>query len=131
MVAKTSPVAGLTDTGLPRGSNEDGLLVEPPLYAVADGMGGHRGGEVASRLTVETVLRAWREASGADPLRELRDAVESASHNLSGFGSVHVAQADLLRLPLRTAEAGGGFDLIYSIIFHLEDVSLATRKDVL
>lgn len=54
---------------------------------------------------------------------DLSGAVESASHNLGGFENVHVVQADLLRLPLRTAEAGGGFDLIYSIgvLHHLPD----------
>ncbi len=44
-----------TDVGLVRDHNEDSYLVQAPLFCVSDGMGGHAAGEIASRITVETL----------------------------------------------------------------------------
>src|SRR3954465_15460331 len=45
--------AGASDVGRQRESNEDALFVAPPMFAVADGMGGARAGEVASELATK------------------------------------------------------------------------------
>jgi protein phosphatase len=85
-----------TDIGRVREGNEDSYLVEPPLYAVADGMGGHRGGEVASQLALETVEALFREGdtSLAEQVREANRAVFARSQEdkaVSGMGTTLTA----------------------------------------
>ncbi len=60
--------AGQTDVGKKRKGNEDSFLIDEALglYMVADGMGGRKAGEVASRLVVETLQRTLRKLAAAD-----------------------------------------------------------------
>lgn len=55
---------GVTDTGRRRLRNEDAFICEPPLFAVADGMGGARAGEVAARLAAAALEEAGAETRG-------------------------------------------------------------------
>ncbi len=56
--------AGVSDTGRRRLRNEDAFICEPPLFAVADGMGGARAGEVAARLAAAALEEAGVESRG-------------------------------------------------------------------
>jgi PPM family protein phosphatase len=73
---RASGAAGLTDPGLTRPQNEDSILLEPPLYAVADGMGGHRAGEIASRVALDELLAT---APRSVDVRALSRAVRAAN----------------------------------------------------
>jgi PPM family protein phosphatase len=89
-------VGHATDMGRVRERNEDSVLIDPPLYVVADGMGGHRGGDVASQLAVETMERLAGEDRGSlvDHVRRANRAVWDRSvedQRLSGMGTTLTA----------------------------------------
>jgi protein phosphatase len=74
-------VGATTDTGQVREANEDALLVEAPLFAVADGMGGHLAGDVASRTAVETITTRAEQDSPGDT-GSLARLVREANHEI-------------------------------------------------
>jgi protein phosphatase len=55
-----------TDTGRQRRANEDSMLARSPLFVVADGMGGARAGEVASRLAIESFQHGLQDTTDAE-----------------------------------------------------------------
>src|SRR5258706_7962132 len=96
----TIVVRAATDMGLKRTNNEDSYGCWLPddaaererrglLLAVADGMGGVKGGEVASRITVETLMQAYRDAPGVDVASDLHDALTAANRVVHREGEQH------------------------------------------
>lgn len=73
--------AGLTDVGRERDHNEDTFLVDQDhgLFLVADGMGGHRAGEVASALARDTVADSVRGSQTPSRLQALDQAIRLAN----------------------------------------------------
>ena len=70
----------LTDRGLRRERNEDSFLAADPLFAVADGMGGHEAGETASGICVRTLAKVdlQPDAGRAAAASDLQEALEQA-----------------------------------------------------
>jgi serine/threonine protein phosphatase PrpC len=73
--------AALTDAGRKRRQNEDAFVCEPPLFAVADGMGGAQAGEIASRLAA-SALRGPAETEEADGRERITALIQEANRRV-------------------------------------------------
>jgi len=98
---------GLTDVGQKRSENQDNISLNDDigLYIVADGMGGHSGGEIASALAIESLLNVFKEKISKvnniyTPIDLFREAYLEATQNifkkgiedsLQGMGTTLVA----------------------------------------
>ena len=78
-----------SDRGLVRQNNQDAVYAGPRLLALADGMGGHAAGEVASSLVISALAPLDDDVPGDDLLAELRDATHDGNDAISR----HVADA--------------------------------------
>ena len=80
MMLRVVEQAHRTDTGRQRNANEDAYYAQPPVFAVADGMGGAQAGEVASRIAAEAFGSAEDRADA--PERYLSQVVKSANDRI-------------------------------------------------
>jgi PPM family protein phosphatase len=124
-------VGAASDIGQVREGNEDSFLVEQPLYVVADGMGGHRGGEVASSLALDTIqsLFVRKEGSLVGQVEEANREVferSQADRNVAGMGTtLTAALVDGDRVQL--AHVGDS----RAYLFHDHDLTLLTEDHTL
>ncbi|GAA4111318.1 PP2C family protein-serine/threonine phosphatase [Enteractinococcus coprophilus] len=74
--------AGATHVGHVRDLNEDAYLIRDGLYLVADGMGGHDGGELASAAVIDTFATAWENNTEPLELFTLQEWLTEANRNV-------------------------------------------------
>ena len=79
----------MTDVGQRRTTNQDFVFASvepvgnlPNLFVVADGMGGHKAGDMASRYTVEVLLESVKASRERNPIKIIRAAIEQANREV-------------------------------------------------
>jgi protein phosphatase len=101
--------AGVSDVGLQREHNEDSFVVlkEYDLFVVADGMGGHRAGDVASKLATETISEFFKSTANDDvtwPFHFDTNLSEEENRLLTG---IRVANRQIFERSTRSREYHG------------------------
>jgi len=124
--------AGLSDIGKKRKENQDYMFLDNAmgLYIVADGMGGHRAGEVASRLVVETIrdyFKQFHHSSGKTELiRPDASLSKKANHLLS---SIHLSNKIVHQASLDNTSQRGMGSTVSAVYFTDDTIITANVGD--
>lgn len=123
---------GITDIGCKRSGNEDSLLVDDSLglYVVADGMGGHRAGEVASKIVVETLKSYIEQFSKKNDVEEFEEYDDTLSDNANKLlAAIKLANQSIFNISQNKAECRGMGSTVSAIWFTEESFIAANVGD--
>ena len=124
--------AGLTDVGRRRKNNEDALFLDDQqqLYVVADGMGGHQAGEVASGIVVETLWEYIKRFGEETEVEELEDPDESLSKEANRLLSgIYLANKSVFQTAQGKEEYQGMGSTVSSVYFTANTLIAANVGD--
>ncbi len=124
--------AGLTDVGAKRKNNQDAFLVDDALglYVVADGMGGHRAGEVASAIVVKTLKDYLKRFQSEGVVEEMADADESLSREANRLhAAIRLANGSVNALSRENPEYRGMGSTVAAVMFTDETIIAANVGD--
>ncbi len=90
---RVAQAAGATDTGRKRRHNEDSYVCRPPLFAIADGMGGAQAGEVASGLAAAALTESAADGTGGE--RRVVELIQEANRRVHQRASTDAATSGM------------------------------------
>jgi len=124
---------GISDVGRKRNGNEDALLLDDSmnLFVVADGMGGHKAGEVASNIVVKTIHDYMKRFNdNSSEVEELEDSDNSLSKYANRLvSSIHLANKGIYGLSQTNESYQGMGSTVSAVLFTEENLIAANVGD--
>lgn len=124
-------ISGITDTGLVRSNNEDtiGSDAELGLLVLADGMGGHKGGEVASAIAVDSVLQELRKVLPEIVSGKIDDTTGYSLESMAIETAIKNANSHIYRTAQDNAQYEGMGTTIVVLLFYDNRITVAHVGD--
>ena len=124
-------IYGLTDVGLVRDHNEDsiGENQDLGLVVLADGMGGHRGGEVASAITVSTILESLADELNKNGSGEIDEATGYSLESIAVHNAVIKANENVFTSSNENSQYRGMGTTVVVLLFYDDHFTVAHVGD--